>query len=247
MLCLPQHGYVKTAGSWFEMLLFKAVEIASLRPKGFSVHWVTSERLKMPDMNRMDCSQQQSGLENPVRQILSEDLKGERGHASICFYSVFVILSWIKTGEKTSMSLQRRKILVVAEKNFDKSRRRKQHWPLPLDPKCTLRMVPRYIIRGLHWVLCEEYCIISYFLDTYQLVSAVSLWTCLLHIWECLLTRLPHVNCIRLGSVHSSHLPFKNWWYIFLRFLLHYICFGNTAGFETFVRKHELFLSLLTT
>ena len=27
--------------------------------------------------------------------------------------------------------------------------------------------------------------------------------------WECLLTRLPHLKCVRLCSVRSSHLPFK--------------------------------------
>jgi len=26
---------------------------------------------------------------------------------------------------------------------------------------------------------------------------------------ECLLTKLPHLKCIRLGSVRSSHLPFE--------------------------------------
>jgi len=34
---------------------------------------------------------------------------------------------------------------------------------------------------------------------------------------ECLLTRLPQIKCIRLGSVRSSLLPFKMHWVGYVR------------------------------
>jgi len=66
----------------------------------------------------------------------------------------------------------------------------------------------------------------SIFLDTFQSLLKTTVSIVMIQVvlslnlpptyfhWEiffrkCLLTRLPHLKCIRLGSVRSSHPPFK--------------------------------------
>jgi len=59
---------------------------------------------------------------------------------------------------------------------------------------------------------------------------------------ECLLTRLPHLKCIRLGYVGSSHLAFKMHYVGYVRSILHILMY--IGSIET--RFKDFFLVFIT-